>query len=217
MRTIFIIFALGLVAVNAGTIAQLPMNYEGMVDDILVEVGQIAKETAVALQHQVEEIVLEPLQQVEAAVQSIDDLREENNDCVAAEEEKVAATVDVMHKDMAVCGTVAAKESAEIMIEVNAAVQQLVFDGYDVLMTYQKCKSYKNQVLKNSCYARLTVKATLYAKNSRKSINTIKESTNERIPLVVNEADVCTHSAADVAVTELDNIHATINVCIAKN
>ena len=217
MKTIFIIFALGLVAVNAGTIAQLPMNYEGMVDDILVEAGQIAKDTAIALQHQVETIVLDPLQQVEAAVQSIEELREENDACVAAEEEKIAATVDVMHKDMGVCGTVAAKESAEIMIDVNAAVQQLVFDGYDVLRTYQKCESYKNSVLKNSCYARLTIKATLYLKNARRSIKTIKQSTNERIPLVVSEADVCTHSAADAAITELDNIQATINVCIAKN
>lgn len=217
MKTIFLIFALGLVAVNAGSINPMSVNYEGMVDDILTEAGQIAKDVAVALQHQVEEIVLDPLHQVEAAVQSIDDLRVENDACVAAQDEHVVSTVDIMHKDMAKCGTKAAKESADIMIEVNAAVQQLVFDGYDVLKTYQKCQKYTNSVLKNSCYARLTIKATLYMANARKSIKTIKQSTSESIPNVVTDADVCTHTAADIAVMELENIHATVNACIAAN
>ncbi|XP_065363777.1 uncharacterized protein LOC135957048 [Calliphora vicina] len=216
MKAAFVIFALCLVAANAGTIPQPPINYEGMVDDVIAEMGQIAKEAAVALQHQVEEIVLDPLQQVEAAVESIEELREENDVCVAAEDENVVATVDAMHKDMTVCGTVAAKTSAEIMTDISAATQQLVFDGYDVVRTYQKCQNYKNPVLKNSCYARLTIKATLYLNNARKSINTIKQSTNERIPAVMVEADTCTHSAADVAVEELDVIQANINVCIAK-
>ncbi|XP_037812280.1 uncharacterized protein LOC119604018 [Lucilia sericata] len=216
MKTIFTIFALCLVAVNAGTIAQPPINYEGMVDDVINEMGQIAKEAAVALQHQVEEIVLDPLHQVEAAVESIEELREENDVCVAAEDEKVVATVDAMHKEMTVCGAVAAKSSAEIMTDISAATQQLVFDGYDVLRTYQKCQRYTNSVLKNSCYARLTIKATLYINNARKSIKTIKQSTNERIPAVMVDADACTHEAADVAIEELDHIQANINVCIAK-
>lgn len=216
MKTFFAIFALCLVTVNAGTIAQPPINYEGMVNDVIAEVEQIAKDAAVALQHQVDEIVFDPLNQVEAAVESIEELREESDECVAAEDENVVATVDAMHKDMSVCGTVAAKNSAEIISDVSAATQQLVFDGYDVLKTYQKCQKYTNSVLKNSCYARLTVKATLYMKNARRSIKTIQESTNERIPAVVAEADTCTHVAADVAVEELDNIHAKVSDCIAK-
>lgn len=217
MKTIFAVFALYWVATNAGTVVQPPINYDGMIDDVLAEMGQIAKEAAVALQHQVEEMVLDPLQQVEAAVESIEVLREENDECVAAEDKKVAAAVDAMHKDMSVCGAAAAKASAEIMIDISAATQQLVFDGYDVLRTYQKCQSYKNSILKNSCYARLSVKATLYLKNARKSIKTIKKSTNERIPAVVSDADSCTHEAADDAISELDNIQATINACIAKS
>ncbi|KAM7347930.1 uncharacterized protein ACRADG_007406 [Cochliomyia hominivorax] len=216
MKTIFALFALSLVAVNAGTIPQPPINYEGMVNDILAEVKQIAREAAITLQHQIEEIVLDPLQQVEAAVESIEVLREENDRCVAAEDEKVAATVDGMHKEMAACGAVAARSSAEIMTDISAATQQLVFDGYDVVRTYQKCQKYTNSVLKNSCYARLTVKATLYMKNARKSIKTIQKSTNERIPTVVADANVCTHDAANIAVQELDNIHATINTCISE-
>ncbi|XP_073831701.1 uncharacterized protein [Musca autumnalis] len=216
MKTIFAIFALCLVAANAGTIAQPPVNYEGMVDDILSEMGQIAKETAVALQHAVEDIVLDPLQQVDEAVQSIEALRVESDVCVAAEEEKVSATVDTMHHDMAVCGVVAAQTSAEIMSDISAATQQLVFGGYDVITTYRKCQKYKNQILKKSCYASLTVKATLYMNNARKSIKTIKKTTSERIPAVVTDADACTHTAADVAVYELENIHATVNACIGK-
>ncbi|XP_005182249.1 uncharacterized protein LOC101894156 [Musca domestica] len=216
MKAIFAIFALCLVAVNAGTIAQPPVNYEGMVDDVLNEMGQIAKEAAVALQHAVEDIVLDPLQQVDEAVESIEALRAESDECVAAEDERVAATVDAMHREMNVCGVVAAKTSAEIMSDISAATQQLVFGGYDVLTTYRKCQNYKNQILKKTCYANLTVKATLYLNSSRKSIRTIRESTNERIPAVVNDADACTHTAAESAVLELDNIHANIDSCIAK-
>lgn len=216
MKAIFALFALCLVAVNAGAIPNAPINYEGMVDDVLAEMGQLAKEAAVALQHAVEDIVLDPLHQVEEAVQSIEALRAESDVCVAAEEEKVSATVDAMHRDMAVCGVVAAKTSAEIMSDVSEATQQLVFDGYDVLSTYQKCQKYNNSVLKNSCYARLTIKATLYMNNARKSIKTIRESTSERIPAVVTDADACTATAAETAVYELDNIHAVIDSCIAK-
>ncbi|XP_075157869.1 uncharacterized protein LOC142231135 [Haematobia irritans] len=214
MKTFFAIFALFLVAAQAGTIDNAAINYEGMVDDILTEMGQIAKDAAVALQHSVEDIVLDPLHQVEEAVQSIEARREENHECVAAEEEKVAATVDAMHRDMGVCGVVAAKSSAQIMSDISEATQQLVFDGYDVLSTYNKCRNYKNSVLKNSCYARLTIKATLYMNNARKSIKTIRKSTSERLPAVVSDADVCTHTAAEVAVLELENIHNTIDSCI---
>ncbi|XP_073835713.1 uncharacterized protein [Musca autumnalis] len=215
MKAIFTVLALCLVAANAGTISQPPVNYEGMVDDILHEMGQIAKETAVALQHAVEDIVLDPLHQVEEVVESIEALRVESDECVAAEEEKVSATVDAMHRDIGVCGVVAAKTSAEIMSDVSAATQQLVFGGYDVVTTYRKCQKYKNQILKKSCYANLTIKATLYMNNARKSIKTIRQS-KERVPAIVSDADACTHTAAEVAVHELENIHATVNACIGK-
>ncbi|XP_061388113.1 uncharacterized protein LOC133323174 [Musca vetustissima] len=216
MKAIFAIFALCLVAANAGTIAQPPVNYEGMVDDVLNEMAQLAKDTAVALQHAVEEIVLDPLQQVEEAVESIEALRVESEECVAAEEDKVTATVDAMHRDMGVCGVNAAKESADIMTDISAATQQLIFGGYDVISTYQKCQKYKNQILKKTCYANLTVKATLYLNSSRKSIRTIRESTSVRIPAMANDADLCTHGAADVAIQQLNTIEATVNACIGK-
>lgn len=216
MKAAFVLVALCLVAVNAGTINYDTIDYEVMVDGVLSEMGQIARDAAVALQHQVEEIVFDPLQQVDTAVETIEARREESDVCVAAQDENVAATVDAMHRDMAVCGVVAAKTSADIMIDISAATQQLVFDGYDVLTTYRKCQNYKNSVLKNSCYARLTIKATLYMNNARKSIKTIKESTNERIPAVMTDADTCTHSAAEIAVHQLDTINTTIDYCISK-
>uniref|UniRef100_A0A1I8NWA0 Protein TsetseEP domain-containing protein n=1 Tax=Stomoxys calcitrans TaxID=35570 RepID=A0A1I8NWA0_STOCA len=216
MKTIFAIFALCLVAANAGAIDNAAINYEGMVDDVLAEMGQIAKDAAVALQHGVEEIVMDPLHQVEEAVENIEARRPESEECVAAQDEKVAATVDTMHQDMGVCGVIAAKTSAEIMSDISAATQQLVFGGYDVVSTYRRCQRYTNSVLKNSCYARLTIKATLYMTNARKSIKTIRKSTNERIPAAIADADACTHTAAEVAIHELDNVHATIDSCIAK-
>lgn len=216
MKAIFAIFALCLVAVNAGTINQAAVNYEGMVNDVVGEMGQIAKDAAVALQHQVEEIVFDPLQQIETAVESIEARREESEECVAKEDEHVAVIVDDMHKEMQVCGVVAAKTSAEIMNDINAATQQLLFDGYDVVRTYQRCQNYKNSVLKSSCYARLTIKATLYMKNARRSIKTIRQSTNERIPAVMVDSNECTHTAADSAIHELDNVHASIDSCVGK-
>ena len=213
MKTLFAILAMCLVASQAAP----QVNYETQVNGIIHEAEKIAVETAQALEHQFKEIVIDPLHEVEKAVQAIENRKDEHEDCVVAQDPAVTQTVDIMHKEMEVCGVVAAKTSAQIMVDISDATQQLVFDGYDVLRTYQKCKKYKNSVLKNSCYARLSIKATLYLKNARRSMKTIKKSTNERIPAVFTDADACTHSAAEKAITQLDSVNAEIDTCVARS
>lgn len=186
-----------------------------MVNGIINEAGDLAVQTVRALEHQLEEIVLEPLNQVEAMVQSIEERAIESEECVAAEEHLVAETVDNMHSEMISCGVVAAQESAQIATDVTMASKQLVFDGYEVLALYNKCRNYKNSVLKNSCYARLSIKATLYMNNARKSIKTIKGAKG-RVPEVFTSAETCTNTAAEEAVLVLENVHNEIDACINK-
>ncbi|XP_037938492.1 uncharacterized protein LOC119671792 [Teleopsis dalmanni] len=209
-------FALAILAVCLLTVNGAVVNYEGLVNDMINDAKNSAVQTGVALEHQYENIVVDPLHQVEEAVDSIESRREESDTCVAAENEVVEAVVNTMHDEMNVCGIVAAKTSAEIMIDVNAATQQIIFDGIDVARTYQKCRNYKNPVLKNSCYVKLSVKGGLYMKNARKSMKVINDSKNVRVPAVFTDADSCTHVASDKAVEDLNNVHTSIDSCIVK-
>lgn len=192
------------------------VNYEGIVDDLIKKAQDLTIRTANALELQYKIIVVEPTNQVDTAVQNVEDRREESPKCVEVKDPEVQIVVDNLHNEINGCGAIAVKTSARIMNDVNAATQQIVFDGYDVLKLYQKCKSYKNSILKSSCYAKLSVKVTLYIKNSRRSINTIKGA-NHRVPAVFSEADECTHKAADLAIVELNAIHTEIVSCINEN
>ncbi|XP_036348018.1 uncharacterized protein LOC118757410 [Rhagoletis pomonella] len=205
-----------LVAIASAADVPLPIiNYEGTVNNIIKEAQDEALRTAEALQVQYKVIVVEPLQQVDTAVIKIEDRRQENDNCVAAKDQEVELVVDTFHEELNVCGIIAAKTSVEIMNDVNSATQQLVFDGYDVLKLYQKCQNYKNIVLKNSCYAKLSIKATLYLKNARRSIKTIKGA-NKRVSAVFTQSDACTNNAAEKAVTDLDLISVDVETCITK-
>lgn len=192
------------------------MNYEGIVDDIIKEAQEITVNTANALQTQYKVIVVEPLHQVDTAAQNIENRREEDVSCVEAKDPEVEEIVNTLHDEMIVCGSIAAQTSVEIMNDVNSATQQLVFDGYDVLKLYKKCKNYKNSVLRSSCYAKLSIKATLYIRNSRRSIKTIKEA-NKRVPDVFVDADACTHKSADKAIVELNVVQSEVDACIKAN
>ena len=48
-----------------------PVNYEGMINNVITEAADLAVQTARLLEHQFEEIVMDPLAQVDAAVQSV--------------------------------------------------------------------------------------------------------------------------------------------------
>lgn len=189
------------------------VNYEGIVDDFIKEAQATTIRTANALQLQYKIIVVEPTNQVDTVVQNIEDRREESPKCVEVKEPEVEIVVDNFHDEINVCGSIAVKTSEGIMNDVNTATQEIVFDGYNVLKLYQKCKNYKNSILKNSCYAKLTVKATLYIKNTRRSINTIKGA-KSRVPAVFSEADECTHKAADLAIVQLNAILTEVASCI---
>ncbi|XP_011183454.1 uncharacterized protein LOC105212837 isoform X2 [Zeugodacus cucurbitae] len=216
MKVLIAIIIICVANTGATQVVLKNVNYEGIVDDLIKEAQEITIRTANALQLQYKIIVVEPTNQVDSAVQSIEDRREESPKCVEVKDPDVQIVVTSLHDEINVCGAIAAKTSAGIMNDINAATQQIVFDGYDVLKLYQKCKNYKNSILKSSCYAKLSVKVTLYIKNSRRSINTIKGA-NHRVPAVFSEADECTHKAADLAITELDDIHTEIVSCINEN
>ncbi|XP_011206418.1 uncharacterized protein LOC105228319 isoform X1 [Bactrocera dorsalis] len=217
MKVLTVILLICLANVIGANKVVLPkVNYEGIVDDFIKEAQEITIKTANALESQYKIIVVEPTNQVDAVVQNIEDRREESPKCVEVKDPEVQIVVDSLHDEINVCGAIAVKTSAGIMNDVNAATQQIVLDGYDVLKLYQKCKNYKNSVLKNSCYAKLSIKVTLYIKNSRRSINTIKGA-KHRVPAVFSEADDCTHTAADLAIVDLNAIHTDVVSCINEN
>lgn len=187
--------------------AQLSTVVDGM-----VKLGESAAETLV---HQYEEIIVEPQQQLEQAVDQVEARREVAPQCVDAQEARLAQILDEVHEQNHQCGLSAAHESASIVSDVNKATQQLVYGGYSLGRTYQKCQNYKNSVLKQSCMAKFYIQATVYLVNARSSLKTITNSTNERIPAVLSDGNACTHQAADVAVEAIELINAEIDSCIA--
>lgn len=180
--------------------------------DSMVKLGESAAETLV---HQYEEIVVEPQQQLEQAVEQVEARREASPQCVDAQEAQLARVLDTAHEESHQCGVSAAHESAQIVSDVNQATQQLVFGGYSLGRTYQKCNNYKNSVLKQSCMAKFYIQATVYLVNARSSLKTISKSTNERIPAVLTDGNACTHHAAEDAIEAIELINAEIDSCIA--
>ncbi|XP_034474774.1 uncharacterized protein LOC117781982 [Drosophila innubila] len=192
-----------------------PWNAELM--SIVEEMSQIGENAGKVLSHQYEEIVLEPQHQLEEAVQQVEARREESPECVAAEDAQIDSIVDAAHEEFHVCGMTAAHDSAEIVTDVNQATQQLVFGGYALGQTYNKCQSYKNPVLKQSCNAKLTIQATVYLVNASNSLKTIAQSTNQRIPGVFIDSNTCTHVVSAKAVDALDVVNGNIDACIVKS
>lgn len=180
--------------------------------DLMVQLGESAAKTLV---HQYEEIVVEPQQQLEQAVEQVEARREASPQCVDSQEEQLARVLDIAHEETHQCGVIAAHESAEIVSDVNKATQQLVYGGYSLGRTYQKCQNYKNSVLKQSCMAKFYIQATVYLVNARSSLKTISKSTNERIPAVLTDGNACTHQAAEDAIQAIELINAEIDSCIA--
>ncbi|XP_068159128.1 uncharacterized protein [Drosophila tropicalis] len=190
--------------------------FEAQVQSVVDDMTQVGKNVGDQLVHQYEEIIVEPQQQLEEAVEQIEARRESNPQCVAAEDEQLVQVLDAAHDELYACGVVAAHTSAEIASDVNKATQQLVYGGYSLGSTYQKCQAYKNTVLKQTCMARFSVQATVYLISARSSIKTIKKSTNERIPAVFSDGNACTHQASDKAILALDEINRNIDACVAK-
>ncbi|KAH8408953.1 hypothetical protein KR009_004535, partial [Drosophila setifemur] len=194
------------------TAAQLNAQVRSVVD----EVTEIGKSTGEALVHQYEEIVLEPQHELEDALEQVEARRQESPECVAAEDEEIVRIVDAAHEELHSCGVVAAHTSAEIASDVNAATQQLVFGGYGLMSTYNKCQSYKHDIMKQTCMAKLTISATFWVVGARSSIKTIQKSTNERIPAVFTDGNVCTHGASAQAVTGLQEVNSHIDACVSR-
>lgn len=186
--------------------AQLSALVDGM-----TKLGESAAETLV---HQYEEIVVEPQQQLEQAVDEVEARRQVSPQCVAAQEAQLAQILDAVHEQNHQCGVSAAHESADIVGDINQATQQLVYGGYSLGRTYQKCQNYKNAVLRQSCMAKFYIQATVYLVSARSSLKTISNSTNERIPAVLIDGNACTHQAADVAVEAIELVTAEIDSCI---
>ncbi|XP_016936796.2 uncharacterized protein [Drosophila suzukii] len=196
--------------------AQLPAQLDAEVHSVVDEMTEIGKSTGLALVHQYDEIVREPQQELEAALDQVESRRQESPECVAAEDEQIASIVDAAHEDLHSCGIVAAQTSAEIATDVSAATQQLVYGGYNVASTYNKCQSYKNSVLKKSCMTKFYVQATFYLVSARSSIKTIKKSTSESIPAVFVDGNACTHSASSQAVLALQEVSSHIDACVSR-
>ncbi|KAI8036158.1 uncharacterized protein LOC128260324 [Drosophila gunungcola] len=194
----------------------IPAQLDAQVRSVVDEMADIGKSTGEALVHQYEEIVLEPQHELEDALDQLESRRQESPECVAAEDGEIARIVDAAHEDLHSCGMVAAHTSAEIASDVNAATQQLVFGGYSLGRTYNKCNSYKNSVLKQSCMAKFYMQTTVYLVSARSSIKTIRKSTSERIPAVFTDGNVCTHSASSQAVQGLQEISSHIDACVSR-
>ncbi|EDV46285.2 uncharacterized protein LOC6549852 [Drosophila erecta] len=194
----------------------MPAQLDAQVRSVVDEMAEIGKAAGEALVHQYEEIVVEPQQELEAAVEQVESRRLESPECVAAEDEEINRIVNAAHEDLHSCGAVAAHTSAEIASDVNAATQQLVFGGYNLGRTYNKCNSYKNSVLKQTCMAKFYVQATVYLVSARSSIKTIRKSTSERIPAVFADGNVCTHSASSQAVLGLQEVNSHIDACVSR-
>ncbi|XP_033170374.1 uncharacterized protein LOC117147546 [Drosophila mauritiana] len=194
----------------------MPSQLDAEVRSVVDEMASIGKSTGEALVQQYDEIVLEPQHELEAAVEQVESRREVSPECVAAEDEEITRIVNAAHEDLHACGVVAAHTSAEIASDVNAATQQLVFGGYSLGSTYNKCNSYKNSVLKQTCMAKFYVQATVYLVSARSSIKTIRQSTSERIPAVFADGNVCTHSASSQAVLGLQEVNNHIDACVSR-
>ncbi|EDW82507.2 uncharacterized protein Dwil_GK25093 [Drosophila willistoni] len=194
----------------------MPNPLEAQVQSVVDDMTQVGKNAGDQLVHQYEEIIVEPQQQLEEAVEQIEARRESNPECVAAQDEQLALVLDAAHDELHSCGVVAAHTSAEIASDVNQATQQLVYGGYNLGRTYQKCQAYKNTVLKQSCMAKFYIQGSVYLINARYSIKTIKKSTNERIPAVFSDGNACTHQASEEAILAIDEINRSIDACVAK-
>eukprot|EP00099_Drosophila_melanogaster_P006745 NP_001259379.1 uncharacterized protein Dmel_CG12057, isoform B [Drosophila melanogaster] len=194
----------------------MPSQLDAQVRSVVDEMTSIGKATGEVLLSQYEEIVLEPQNELEAAVEQVESRREESPECVAAEDEEITRIVNAAHEDLYACGVVAAQTSAEIASDVSAATQQLVYGGYSLASTYNKCNSYKNSVLKQTCLAKFYVQATVYLVSARSSIKTIRQSTSERIPDVFADGNVCTHSASSQAVLGLQEVNNNIDACVYR-
>lgn len=193
-----------------------PAQMNAQVLSVVEELSELSKSTGETLLHQYEEIIVEPQHELEEALDQVEARRAESPECVAAEDEEIARIVDTAHEDLISCGVVAAKTSAEIASDVSSATQQLLYGGYNVARTYNKCQSYKNVVLKQSCMTKFYVQASLYLINARSSIKTIRKSTSERIPAVFTDGNVCTHGASTTAVLGLQEVNSHIDACVAR-
>ncbi|EDV35209.2 LOW QUALITY PROTEIN: uncharacterized protein Dana_GF22316 [Drosophila ananassae] len=192
-----------------------PAQMDAQVRTVVDEVTELGKSTGETLLHQYEEIIVEPPHELEEALDQVEARRAESPECVAAEDEEIARIVDAAHEELTSCGVVAAKTSADIASDVSSATQQLLFGGYNLGSTYNKCQSYKNSILKQSCMAKFYVQASVYLINARSSIKTIRKSTSERIPAVFTDGNVCTHSASSTAVLALQEVNNHIDACVA--
>ncbi|EDV92115.1 uncharacterized protein LOC6565732 [Drosophila grimshawi] len=194
----------------------LPAPLDAQVYTVVDEMQNIGENTAKELAHQFQEIVVEPQHELEAAIDQVEARRVDSPQCVAVQDDRIDGIVGNAHVELHECGLSAAHDSAEIASDVNHATQQLVFGGYSLGRTYNKCQRYKNSVLRQSCMAKFYVQGTIYLVNARSSIKTIKKSTNERIPAVFVDSNACTHVASQKAVVALDDVNADIDACIAK-
>ncbi|XP_017042124.1 uncharacterized protein LOC108088694 [Drosophila ficusphila] len=216
MKTAVVLILTLFVASGWAQPLDMPAQLDAQVHSVVEEMTEIGKSTGQALVHQYEEIVVEPQQELEEALDLVESRRQESPECVAAEDEEIARIVDAAHEDLHSCGVVAAQTSAEIVSDVNAATQQLVYGGYSLGRTYNKCQSYKNSVLKQSCMAKFYVQATVYLVSARSSIKTIRKSASERIPAVFVAGNVCTHSASSQAVLGLQEVNSHIDACVSR-
>ncbi|XP_064538393.1 uncharacterized protein LOC135428369 [Drosophila montana] len=208
--------SLSLASVGHAQPVSLPAPLDAQLLSVVDEMTQIGENAGKALVHQYEEIVVEPQQQLEQAVEQVEVRRSESPQCVAEQDAQIENILDSAHQELHECGLTAAHASAEIVTDVNQATQQLVFGGYALGRTYNKCQNYKNVVLRQSCMAKFYVQATVYLVSARSSLKTIKQTTNDRIPAVFTDSNACTHVASEKAVTALDVINADIDKCIGR-
>ncbi|XP_022233905.1 uncharacterized protein LOC111082037 [Drosophila obscura] len=213
------IVAVVLAVCMASTRAQplaIPSQLDAQVRNVVDEMAEIGKNAGEALAHQYEEIIVEPQHELEEAVDQVEARRAESPECVAAEDEKITHILDAAHDEMHSCSVVAAHTSAEIATDVSAATQQLTFGGYALGRTYNHCQSYKSSVLKQTCMAKFYVQASIYLISARSSIKTIRQSTNQRIPAVFAEGNVCTHDASAQAILGLEEVNRHIDACVSR-
>ncbi|EDW82508.1 uncharacterized protein Dwil_GK25844 [Drosophila willistoni] len=223
MKSILILLALALAAVTAAPqtsldeFTEVEINELNVVDKMVSaaihEAEALADDIVKLVEHQLLEIVMYPMHQLEQAVSDIDARRQESEECVANEALHVAGTVETATVDFYKCGRDATTTSIQLVLDTKKAVLQLTYDGYSLVKEVRSCMKKTNSVMKKVCKAKCSVDAGLFAYSGQKSIRHLI-GLRKTVPAVGTDAKACTLSATEQAMYEFGMVNENIDVCI---
>ncbi|XP_068159371.1 uncharacterized protein [Drosophila tropicalis] len=223
MKSILILLALALAAVTAAPqITSDEFNgveindfsvVDKMVSTAVHEVEALADDIVKLVEHQLLEIFMYPVHQLEQAVSDIDARRQESEECVANEALHVTGTVETATVDFYKCGHDATATSIQLILDTKKAVLQLTFDGYSLVQEARSCFKETNTIRKKLCKSLLTFNAALFVVNGQKSIRHLV-ALRKTVPAVGTDAKACTLTATEQAMYEFGLVNDNIDLCI---